>query len=555
MKNHSLSIMVLCICTFFTVLVSNAQEKLTASQWQEDLKFLQSKVHKDFPFLFKKVTSEAFDAAVDELYKEIPNLQEHEVKVGLSRMVSLFLYGHTQITFGTVAKRGVLPVNLYHFNDGVYIEGTTKTHQKVLGAKVVKVGGKSIEEVLALVKPVVPVENDQYYKAYGLRFLTVPDVLHAQKVIPEVTDTVTLTLEKEGKTFEYAFPKIALKALSRDYNLTIPNDTWISIRDAGQTPLYLKHLKEKFYYFEYLENTKTLYVRQSSVFNDEKESLADFYTRLFAFIDTHTIDKLVYDVRLNGGGNNYNNIPLIKGLMARPQINQKGKFFYIIGRNTFSACQNLTNEIDWYTEAILVGEPTAENVNFYGDNKKVTLPNSKINAYLSFAWWQDFPAWENKYATIPNIAVDISFEQYKTNQDPILDLVLNYSNDEEYILDPLEHLKNLFLEGKIQQIEVDAAKFVKDPRYKYYDFEKEFTKTANHLMQGGDLRSGFFILGMVAKLHPESARAFYNLGDVQEKIKNVDGAKTAYQKVVQLNTDTALVKSAKDRLDALYPSV
>ncbi|GAA4271556.1 hypothetical protein U6A24_13295 [Aquimarina gracilis] len=250
MKTKSFITLLLSIFLLFNF-ESFAQETITDSQWQEDLKFLQKEVHNNFPFLFKKIKQEEWDAEVEKLHNQIPNLKEHEIKVGLSRIVSMFQYGHTQITFGTVAKYGVLPVNLYHFKDGVYIEGVQKAHQKALGAKVLKVERMEIEKALSAVRPVVPVENDQYFKAYGLRFLTVPTVLHAQRVIPKLSDKVTLTLEKEGNVFEYTFPTIPLKDLSRDYNLTIPNDMWLSARKNDKTPLYLKHLNEKFYYYEY----------------------------------------------------------------------------------------------------------------------------------------------------------------------------------------------------------------------------------------------------------------------------------------------------------------
>ncbi len=49
----------------------NAQESLTAIEWQEDLRFLQETVHRDYSNLFKKVTSEKFDTEVEKLYKEI----------------------------------------------------------------------------------------------------------------------------------------------------------------------------------------------------------------------------------------------------------------------------------------------------------------------------------------------------------------------------------------------------------------------------------------------------------------------------------------------------
>ena len=215
-----LSVVLLLACTVFGI----AQEELTTAQWQADVDFLKEEVHTNFPFLFKKVSAEEWDAAATEFRNTIPNLAPHEVKVGFARMVALFEYGHTQVPFSTLAKYGVLPVNLYHFKDGIYVEGTTKEHEKINGAKVLKVDAFPVEEALTMIRPVVPAENDSYFKAYGLRFLTVPAVLHAQGVLPELASTVELTVEKEGKTFTYALPQISYKELSRDYNLTIPNE-------------------------------------------------------------------------------------------------------------------------------------------------------------------------------------------------------------------------------------------------------------------------------------------------------------------------------------------
>lgn len=526
------------------------QKELTIQQWQDDLRFLQQTVHTSYPFLFKKVKKEAWDTEVEKLYTQIPNLETHEIEVGLIRMVSLFEYGHTQIPFSTIAKDAVLALNLYHFEDGIFIEGVQKGDEKALGAKVLKIGSTSIEEALKAIRPVVPAENDQYFKGYGLRFLTVPAVLHAQGVISKLTDEVTLTLEKDGETFEHSFSTITLSEVSKHYGFTTQNLEWVSAREQSKTPLFLKHLNEKLYFFEYLSDSKTLYVRQSSVFNDEKESLEDFYIRLFKFIDSYEVNKFVYDVRLNGGGNNFNNKQFIKGIMARPNINTRGKFFYIIGRNTFSAAQNLTNEIENYTEAILVGEPTAENKNFYGDARKVTLPNSKINAYLSFAWWQDKAPWDDKEWTLPHIAKAMTFNDYVSNKDVVLDMALNYT-ETGFIMDPLEHLTNLFIAGKYEEVKTAGFKLASDPAYKYYDFQKEFASAGYRLLQDGNPEGGIFILGLVAEFYPESVGAQYNLATSQAQIKQVERAKESYKKVIALSPDGPLGLSAKKKLENL----
>ena len=552
-KNELMTIFKQLSLAFLVLLCSSSaftQESLTTAQWQEDLTYLKETVHKDYSFLFKKITAEKWDAAAAAFYDKIPTMQDHEVKVGLSRMVSLFKYGHTQVPFSTVASQGVLPVNLYHFEDGVFVEGATKENTAIIGARVLKIGTIPVLQAIEKVRAVVPVENESYLKAYGMRFLTVPAVLHAQGVIPTYSTAVTLTLEKDGKQFTHTLNTIPLDRLSRDYGFTIPSEQWESGRAQDTTPFYLKHLNDKLYYFEMIPGTKTLYVRQSSVFHDDEETLQDFYKRLFEFIDTTDVQKLVYDVRLNGGGNNYNNKPLIKGLMARPKINSRGKFFYIIGRNTFSACQNLTNEIEQYTEAIIVGEPTAENINFYGDTRRVTLPNSGLNAYLSFAWWQDRSQWDNKDWTIPHLAVAMTSEQYFTNQDPVLDVALNYT-EKGAILNPMDYLTELFTAGKFAEVKSVGIQVAKDPKYKYYNFEDEFGTAGYRLFSGGNKEGGLFILELVAEMYPASMGALYSLASAQEEMKQTDKAIANYTKLIKQDPTNELVPTAKKKLAGL----
>ena len=530
-----------------------SQAKLSPAQWREDLRFLQQTIHKDYAHLFVKTEAQAFDNAVERLYAQIPNLDTHEIRVGLARLVASFKYGHTQIPYGTTATHGIIPVNLYQFEDDIYIEGVHKTHEKALGAKVLKIGETTISKALELIYPVVPVENAQYFKAYGLRFLMTPEVLHAQGVIPTLSETVTWTLEKDGKVFEHTFNTIALEDKPRMFNITLPTDTWLTARNTETTPLYLKHYGEKLFYFEYLEDSKTLYVRQSSVFDDVDETLKQFYARLFTFIDTHTVDKLIYDVRLNGGGNNYNNLPLIKGLLARPHLNKKGHFYFIIGRETYSACQNLTNEITRYTEAILVGEPTSENINFYGDSRPVVLPNSQITAYLSYLWWQDMPALENAPATVPSIPVTMSFEAYVNNEDPVLEAALHF-DAEGFIPKPIAYIVNLYVSGQIQTMTETIPKLVKNPRYAFCDFETELNKIGNILLQTGrkeQVQASVQVFTMVSQLFPQSALTCKNLGLAYLQLEDIDAAKQFFRKSITLDKKGSIAKIAKALLAKL----
>jgi tetratricopeptide (TPR) repeat protein len=545
MKN--IFLFVFCTIIVVTVHSQDGHPATPASSKMADLRFLQQTVHKDYSFLFKKVTVVAFDAEVEKLYKAMPAMKDHERVAGLARIVARFKYGHTDIGWRqSPIKYHVAPVNFYWFNDGVYAEGTDKKYVTVVGAKLVKVEGVPVMKALEALKLLVPAENDQYFKAYGLDFLVIPEALHAQGVAKELKTTVTYTFEKDGKTFEQTITALDAFRMPRTYGFVSKGSGWLTVRDTSTTPYYLKNL-DKNYYYEYLPESKTVYVRQSQVLDDKEDAIPAFYKKVFDFIDKNDVEKLVLDVRLNGGGNNYKNKPVVTGIIESRKINKPGKLFVIIGRRTFSACQNLVNELSNYTNALFVGEPTAENINFYGDNRRVELPKSKIPVFLSFAWWQDKPQWENADWLAPQLAVDMSFDEYRSNKDPILEACLNFS-DKDPVIDPMAYLKELFMAGKLDEVEKEAKKMVADPKYRYIDFETKINDAGYNMLNGKQPEAALFVLQLNTNLFPKSANAWDSFAEVNWKEKKTDKAIECYNKAIELDPHGVTGENARKML-------
>jgi tetratricopeptide (TPR) repeat protein len=527
--------LLLCGC----VLQGASQSQMTAKDWQDDLNFLKHTVHKDYPFLFKKTTAREFDDAVDALHSSIPNMQDHQIVVGLSKLVSSFKYGHTQLGFRSLPNPfHQLPMNLYQFKDGVYIQGVHRDYEQALGAEVIAIAGMPIDAVLKAIYPVVPVENDQFFKAYGFRYIISPEILHAQGVIKELSDTVNFTLDKNGQTFKMAFTALENGSyVPLNYGFVKQDEQWLDARLQDETPLYLKNL-DKIYFFEYLADQKTIYVRHSQIQDDSSEDTPQFYSRVFDFIDQNDVERLVLDVRLNGGGNNYKNKAVITKILESKKINKTGNLIVIIGRRTFSAAQNLVNELDNYTDAIFVGEPTGENINFYGDTKQLTLPNSRIPVYLSFAWWQDKPQWENAEWKAPHIAVDMTFEEYKT--------------DSEFILDPMQYMTDLYLAGEMEKLGSETHRMINDPAYQFFDFEKELNKAGYRLLSGERYEQGIAVFSFVTQMFPASANAWDSLAEGYLKAGQHDKAKEYYNKAITLDEeDGPTARNARKMLEKL----
>lgn len=538
------TLLLICCCWLPAIY---AQSGIPTADWQSDLRFLQQTVHQDYSFLFKKTSAEKFDASVEELYKAIPGMQEHEVLAGIGRIVASFQYGHTDISWRrSPVKYQVVPLNIYQFSDGVFIEGAHKDYAQFLGARILKIEGMPIEAALNAVKPLVPVENEQYFKAYGLGMLLIPQALHAQKVTTTLKSKISMTLEQAGKTFEQVFTAVDAYRFPRDYGFAKTEGDWVSARDQSSTPLYLKNL-DKIYYFEYLPEQKTVYVRHSQILDDPNETIAEFYARVFDFIEKNDVEKLVLDVRLNGGGNNYKNKPVVTGIIRTQKINQPGKLFVIIGRRTFSACQNLVNELDNYTNATFVGEPTAENINFYGDNRQVLLPKSKTPVFLSFAWWQDKPQWENDDWLAPELAVDMRFKEYQSNQDPVLAAILDPSSS-NVVMDPFGHLKSLFMSKQLDKLKVEAQKMVKDPRYRYVNFEDKINQAGYDMLRGNQIEEAVWTMQLNTELFPSSANAWDSLGEATWKAGEKEKAVECYNKAIMLDPDGATGDNSRKML-------
>jgi hypothetical protein len=174
---------------------------------------------------------------------------------------------------------------------------------------------------------------------------------------------------------------------------------WVFFPDtaAAPLPLYLSNCGAT-YWFDYLPDHHVVYFQFNSVADDPAEPLEAFCGRLFDLIDANPVDKLVIDLRWNRGGDTFLVLPLLHRLIGCGKVNQRGRLFVIIGRNTFSAAQNTATFIERHTNAVNVGEPTGSRPNFVGETTTFQLPYSKLVVNVSDLYWQsswpmDHRAW------------------------------------------------------------------------------------------------------------------------------------------------------------------
>ena len=524
------------LCAQSSKSVAAALTAAEAEKWRADLRVLATEMPLRHRNLFHTVKREQFEAAVKRLDERIPTLTRNQVIVEFMRIVAMVKDGHTGIA-GLLWDPKVgfrsYPLSLYFFKDGLYVMTAAREHAEAAGARVVKIGNKSAEQVYDAVKELVFHDRDNEFglKAAAPIGMTIPEVLNALGIVEDM-DKAQFVLEKNGKqmTLEVS-PVVRVKhAVHNTWDYVKPAG-WVDARDAATAPvpLWLKNVKDLFW-FEYLPDSKTFYLQFNGVADKPDETFAAFTKRVFDFVEKNPVERFVLDLRWNGGGNNYLNKPLIVGLI-KSKVDARGKLFTIISRHTFSAAQNLVNELEKYTNTIFVGEPTGENVNFYGDSTRIQLPNSGLEVRASTLWWQNLDPRDRRKWTGPQIAAELTSKDYLTNTDPAMKAILSYTPKGELTEQLMEALdaNDLALAAK------RFREFVADPANAYLNVEAVVNSFGYRLMGMHRLDQAIEIFKLNTEAYPQSGNVWDSLGEAYMNKGNKELAIKNYEKSLELD--------------------
>lgn len=497
---------------------------LTDQQWREDVDFLAKTVAEKHRHPFDNLSPADFDKAVASLRDRIPALADHEIVVGLAKLVAMLRDGHSRLTLPAgpsadtqshtptaAPKPGIsfhaLPVLFYLFSDGLHIQAAAPDKRDLVGAKVVRVGKMSAEEALEAVRPAVHYDSEMWFKLVGPQFLRIPEVLGSCGITDSLERT-TLTLEKDGRT-----TTVTVEPLPPG-----PEPAWVTWSDiAGTTkPLYLRDPK-KVYWFEILPEQKAFYVQINAIQDDPAESLAAFSGRMIEAARKSGAEKLVLDLRLNGGGDNYLNRGLVLALLGAPDLNRYGRLFTIIGRNTFSAAMSLVSALERWTETIFVGEPTGNTPSQYGDSRRYVLPHSGLTVRLSSIYWRDAEANERRPWVAPDIAAALSWADHAAGRDPALEAALSYKGSDSL----LEQIKEKYRWGGMSAAGAHYYKFRNSPRTAAVGTEDVLLGAADFMIAEKHPADAVTILRRAVDEYPESFAC--NLGLGRRLVEQGDG--------------------------------
>jgi Tetratricopeptide repeat/Peptidase family S41 len=515
---------------------SPPSDSASLRQWREDLAYLARELPRRHKNLFHAMRREQFDSALSALDRKLPTLARHQVIVELARIVARVGDGHTNVAPTRDPKVGfrTFPVKLYFFKDGLFIRSATREQADLVGAKVVRIGRMTAAQAYEAVRELIGRDNEMNARYFAPFLLAMPEVLHAIGAIDDL-ETAPLLLEQAGvRTIVVIRPSGAAAMMPSDTDISwAPEAGWVDMRgvDGPQTPLWLRGNPRDHLRFEYLPDSRTAYVQFNRVGDDPKETIADFAARLRAFVDSGAVDRLVLDLRLNRGGDGTLNQALILSLIRSPKLEGPGRLFVLIGRSTFSAAQFLVHDLEQYTDAVFVGEPTAGRPNSYGDSRRITLPNSGITVRVSIFYWQRTHPLDTRQWKGPDVAAELTSRDYRANVDPAMREVLAYRPEPSLA----ERMRDAFTAGDSAGALKLHLEYKTDPRHGYIDTELELNALGYELLRQGRHGQAIVVLQLNTADHPGSSNAFDSLGEAYMVAGRREEALRSYERAVALD--------------------
>lgn len=510
-------------------------EKTEAEKWREDLRYMAEQMPKVHNNLFHTMSREQFDAAVKKLDERIPTLARHQIIVEMARITAMVNDGHSNVYPTRDPKIGfrTFPVKMYFFKDGLYIRAASGEHASVVGSRVVKIGKASVEQAYAAVREIVGRDNEMDVKFFAPHLLAMPEVLHALGLIDDM-ENAKFTVENRGQRKVVELKSFgAAEMMAGDTDLTwLPKPDWTDARgnSPAATPLWLKDPQNLFWY-EYLPESKTVYVQYNKVGNKDNETIEAFTKRLFDFVDANPVDRFVLDLRLNRGGNGMLNRPLLLGIVKSAKINQKGKLFTVIGRSTFSAAQFLLNDLEEYTNTLFVGEPSGSKGNIYGDSRRIYLPNSGMTVRVSVYYWQDWNPWDTRFWTTPDLTAELTFDDYRLNNDPAMKTILDYA-PRKFLTETLDEA---LTKGGIDAAVKRFREFKAEPINFYAATEQPLLEAGQRLLNEKKPEQALVLFQINAEENPHSFRAYFALGEAYFRMGKKELAVRNLEKSLQMN--------------------
>lgn len=402
-----------------TLLPAQQVEKI---DWIYEINLLGKELSQKHKDLYFKTDSVTFHTALDQIAKEAEGKSLFRVSIQLQQALARMVDAQTRINYHfNINADAILPVELYWFEEGIYVLKTRMDFKEILGKKLTSINGFPVSHIIDSLATLIVNNNDALLRA------EIPKMIVWTQVLENFgfADSDSLDLEVENPDGSRITQAFLLPAKESESVSIQPEELPLGWRD-----------RKSFFHDIYLPDEKIYYIQYNKCWSREAEekygtgasalfmpSLKEFEKQMFHTIKSNEIDKVVFDMRFNGGGNALQGTRLIRKL-AKTKFRGGGYFYVLVGRNTSSSA--IINTVDFINnaEVVIIGEETGGRPNHYGEVNRFVLPESRL--VVSYSTEYFFLMEDNPSTITPEILAPISFQDYIMGRDPAMEAVISH---------------------------------------------------------------------------------------------------------------------------------
>jgi hypothetical protein len=374
------------------------------------------------------------------------SLSDAQFDLAIAQIVALADNGHSRVQPGPLSRRHKrLPCRFYHFDDGFWIIRARPACAELLGAKVLRLDGRPIDEVADGMFKYFGGPKNHYDQFAAVFFLESPELLNAAGLALTGDRLVLHVLLRDGAERDvtvvaedpdasaphvYSDEYLSPKPIEKE-----PAD-WMPLlaRDA-KLPLFLRDYSAAPFQAEYWPDEGIYYAQFRSNEDEPGHPIGEFITRLKREISVDRPRVVVLDLRFDQGGNFTKTASLMKKLTT---LSEAIEHVYVLTCAwTFSAGNVSVALLKEHgaKKVTLIGEPVGDRIRLWAEGGSLTLPNSGL--VIGFAtglhdysqscfgergcfWIMYFhPMHVQSFA--PDILVPYNFDDYVGLRDPVLE--------------------------------------------------------------------------------------------------------------------------------------
>ncbi|MBU5625888.1 S-layer homology domain-containing protein [Oscillibacter sp. MSJ-2] len=396
----------LCLALMMLLTAGATAAESDASSRQADLDFLYETLSTYHPNLFANTPESVFLERKAEIQRRLATVSDVEFAMDLQSLTALARDSHTSLALGgsLAEQMHFYPMALTWIDGKWYLSAAES--ETLLGRQVTAVNGRAMEEVVDSFRRLLSADNNvklrrQYRQSCNVaefyEYLELAE--QGRPLVLTFSDGASLSLQAVDTA---ALSKMTVNRLS-DRRSAAPET------EAANAYYWSKFLRDG-----------SCYIQYNTCQEDPELPMETFAGQVRSDLDAQPVQRVILDLRNNGGGSDGVIWPLFAALRNFP-----GQLICLIGESTFSS--GIINAVELQEMgAVLLGEDTSGSVSHFASVKSFSLPGSGLRGgmsskYIDLNTLLDAGAGRQVVPLEPDVAVPQTLDDYLAGRDSCIE--------------------------------------------------------------------------------------------------------------------------------------